>query len=299
MTKPPRFDLPDLRLFVAVADAGSLSRGAASLPLALSAASARLRALEDRLGLALFERHPSGVCPTEAGLVLLDHARRVCRAADEAQSAMDRLVASQRETLTLYTNTTGNSTFLPPAIGQFLARYPMVDVRLEECASRDVIRAVTEGRADLGVIDDDYRPEALLTYPFRRDRLVVIAPRDHPLAERQAVSLAEVAAEPLVGLPQRSGMQLFLDKMATLAGLTLRPRAQATSFSAVAQLVEQGAGLGILPEVAARQYQAAMALAVLPLDERWAVRELQVCVRRENLPFHVDQLVRHLAGIGR
>src|ERR1700740_2383793 len=111
------FDLTDLRLLVAIADSGSLSRAAADFPIALSAASNRLRLLENRLGLSLFTRHADGMVPTPAGRIALDHSRRVIGEATQLSQALDGLAGRRRVSVRLAANTVANSTFLPPALG--------------------------------------------------------------------------------------------------------------------------------------------------------------------------------------
>ncbi|WP_269532486.1 LysR substrate-binding domain-containing protein [Chitinimonas sp. BJYL2] len=298
MTKPPRFDLPDIRLFIAVAEAGSLSRGAATLPLALSAASARLRQMEERLGLSLFDRHASGVRLTRAGDTLLEHARRIARAASDAQTAMDALVSPERVALSLWANTTANSTILPAALGRYLAEHPYLDMVLVERTSREVIDAVVRGEADIGVIDSDYQPEGLTLLPLGRYRLTVLAAADHPLAAQSACSFRALTEHALVGMPEDSSMQRFVDKMAHLAGLPLHVRARAPSFAAIARLVAGGAGVAVVPESTGQGYRDAMGLVLVNISDDWASRELQLCVQRwETLTPAVRALAGYLAGV--
>lgn len=298
MTKPVRFDLPDLRLFLAVAEAGSLSKGAAALPLALSAASSRLRLLEDRLGVQLFERHASGVRLTRAGDVLLEHARRIQRAALDAQSAMDGLLGLRRESLQLWANTTANSTILPGVLGRFLAEHPYLNVTLVERPSREVMAAVEHGDADLGVVDGDYEPAGLVLLPLGRYRLAALVPPGHPLAATGACSFRSLTEYPLVGLPDGSSMQRFVEKMADLASLDLHLRARAPSFAAIARLVAGGAGVAVVPETTGRGYRDAMGLVLVSLTDEWAERELKVCVRDwSTLSPMVRALASFLSGL--
>ncbi|QNM95166.1 LysR substrate-binding domain-containing protein [Chitinimonas koreensis] len=298
MTKPQRFDLTDLRVLIAVAEAGSLSRAAAALPLALSAVSSRLRQLEDRLDLALFERHAGGVRPTAAGEALLEHARRILRAAHDAQAAMDGLAGQRREQLKLWANTTANSTVLPAALGRFLAEHPYLDVTLVERPSREVAQAVERGEADLGVIDGGYESPGLVVLPLGRYRLAVLAPPGHALAAGPDCSFRELTRHPLVGLPDGSAMQRFVEHMAALAGLELHVRARAPSFAAIARLVLGGAGVALVPESTGQGYRDAMGLALVALSDDWAERELKICVREwASLTPTVRALAGFLAGL--
>lgn len=294
-----RFDLTDLRLLVAIADAGSLSRAAAAFPIALSAASNRLRLLEHRLGLALFSRHADGMTPTPAGRIALDHARRVLAEAIQLSQALDGLSGRQRVQIRLAANTVANSTFLPPALGPFLNDYPEVDLQVEERPSQEILRAVQAGDIDIGVLDGNLPLEGIVSLPFRHDRLVLFVPADHALAARAHCLFREALGYPFVGMPTERAMQRFVEEMATLLGKPLTVRVRAPSFFAIAQLVAQKVGLAVLPEAAAQRHSETLPAVIVTLDDPWATRELRLCVRKlDGLSAQARQLVTYLTGAG-
>lgn len=290
------FDLTDLRLLLAIAEQGSLSRAAATFPIALSAASNRLRLLEQRLGVNLFARHAEGMQATPAGRIALDHARRVLGEARQLQAAMDGLAGRQRVAVRLAANTVANSTFLPPALGPFLNDFPEVDLQVEERASHEILKAVRAGEFDLGVLDGNLPLQGVLSLPFRQDRLVLLVPTGHALASLAHCALREALGHPFVGMPQERAMQRFVEEMATMLGRPLTVRVRAPSFFAIAQLVAQNVGLAVLPEAAARRHAAALELAIVTLDDGWATRELRLIVRSlDDLSAQARQLVGYLA----
>ncbi|HEY0844072.1 MAG TPA: LysR substrate-binding domain-containing protein [Noviherbaspirillum sp.] len=291
------FDLIDLRLLVAIADAGSLSRAAAAFPIALSAASNRLRHLEQRLGLPLFERHAEGMTPTSAGRIALDHARRVIGEASQLSQALDGLAGRQRVSVRLAANTVANSTYLPPALGPFLNDFPEVDLHVEERSSQEVLRAVQAGEVDIGVLDGNLPLDGIVSLPFRHDRLVLFVPGDHALAARGHCLFRDALGYPFVGMPSERAMQRFVEEMATLLGKPLTVRVRAPGFFAIAQLVAQKVGIAVLPEAAAQRHNGAMPTAIVMLDDPWATRELRLCVRDlDGLSAQARQLVSCLAG---
>lgn len=291
------FDLTDLRLLVAIADAGSLSRAAANFPIALSAASNRLRLLEHRLGLALFSRHADGMTPTPAGRIALDHARRVLAEAIQLSQALDGLTGRQRVQIRLAANTVANSTFLPPALGPFLNDYPEVDLQVEERPSQEILHAVQAGDIDIGVLDGNLPLEGIVSLPFRHDRLVLFVPADHALATRGHCLFREALGYPFVGMPTERAMQRFVEEMATLLGKPLTVRVRAPSFFAIAQLVAQKVGLAVLPEAAAQRHSETLPAVIVTLDDPWATRELRLCVRKlDGLSAQARQLVTYLTG---
>jgi DNA-binding transcriptional LysR family regulator len=290
-----RFDLTDLRLLVAIAESGSLSRAAADFPIALSAASNRLRHMEHRLGLTLFKRHADGMTPTSDGRIALDHARRVLAEALQLNQALDSLAGRRRVTIKLAANTVANSTFLPPALGPFLIDYPDVDLQVEEQPSQEILQALQAGDIDIGVLDGNLPLSGIVSLPFRNDRLVLFVPAGHGLAARGHCQFHEALNYPFVGMPAERAMQHFVEEMATMLGRPLTVRVRAPSFFALAQLVTQGVGLAVMPEAAAQRHCAAMAAAIVTLDDSWATRELRLGVRSlDELSAQARQLVTYL-----
>ncbi|OLU31565.1 LysR family transcriptional regulator [Pseudomonas sp. PA27(2017)] len=291
------FDLVDVRLLVAIASTGSLSKAAATFPVAVSAASTRLRQFEERCQVSLFARHANGMTPTPAGRLVLEACQRILNETQRLDDNLQALSGQQRVVLKLCASTVANSTFLPAALGPFLADYPEVDLQLTEGTSRSILRGVQAGEFDLGVYDGNQPTGGLLSLPFRDDRLVLLVPHGHELAGRR-LGLAEALGFPYIGLPGERAMQRFIEDKAIAAGIALRVRVRAPSFDAIAQLVAQGAGLAMLPEAAASRLAQELPLTLVDIADSWASRELRLCIRDwQSLPSHARQLVSHLSGV--
>src|SRR5581483_10533534 len=292
---PMRFDLTDLSLFRHVAEAGSITHGAERAHLALAAASTRIRNMEDALGVALFTRGRQGVAPTQAGRTLLQHARTILRQAERLHEDLGAYSGGLAGQIRVLSNTNALTEFLPEALSSFLATHPTVSVDLEERLSDEIVGLIAEGVADLGVVAGTVDAGALETYPFRRDRFVLVVAADHPLAKRSKIAFEEVLEHDFVGLDRSSAIQRFLATKAVRIGRPLRLRVQLRSFDAVCRLVECKVGIGIVPETTARRAARTMAIAIVPLADAWAVRDLTICVRDVNeLPLYARQLVEHL-----
>jgi len=289
------FNLIDLRLLVAIADAGSLSSAAAQFPLALSAASNRLRQFEERAGVALFTRGADGMTATPAGRITLDHARRVLAEAEQLNDTLQDLAGQRRIRLRLAATTVANNTYLPAALGPFLADYPEVDLQLGERSSRDVLLAVQAGEIDIGVLDGNLSLGDVVSLPFRHDRLVLLVPAGYALAERGHCLLRDALGFPFIGLPSERAMQRFVEDMATQNGKPLKIRVRAPSFFAIAQLVAQNAGIAMLPEAAVLRHASELSAKIVTLDDAWATRELRLCVRSlDGLSVQARQLLSYL-----
>lgn len=290
-----RFDLVDLRLFCDVVEAGSITRGAERAHLALAAASTRIRKLEEAFGAALLLRGRQGVTPTAAGRTLLQQARMILAGAERLREELAAYSGGLVGQLRVLSNTNALTEFLPEALGEFLGAHPQVSVDLEERLSDEIVRLIAEGVGDLGIVAGTVDTGRLETYPFRSDRFVVVVTRRSPLAGREGIGFDEVLEHDIVGLDRASALQRFLSEKAARIGRPLRLRVQLRSFDAVCRMVEGDVGLGIVPETTARRSERTMAIAIVPLAESWARRELMICVRDgAALPPLARQLVEHL-----
>ena len=294
-----RFDLSDLSLFRHVVEAGSITRGAERAHLALAAASTRVRNMEEALGVPLLKRGHAGVAPTPAGRTLLQHARAILRQAERLHEDLGAYGGGLAGQVRVLSNTNALTEFLPEALSSFLAAHPNVSVDLEERLSDEIVGLIAEGVGDLGIVAGTVDAGALQTHPFRRDRFVLVVARDHALAGRGKIGFEEVLAHDFVGLDRASALQRFLAAKAVRIGRPLRLRVQVRSFDAVCRLVECNVGIGIVPESTAQRVQKTNAIAVVPLADPWAVRELTICTRKlDELPLYARQLVEHLRSNG-
>jgi DNA-binding transcriptional LysR family regulator len=164
-----RMDIADLRLFLAVADAGSITAGAAQANLALGSASERLRAIEADAGTALLNRHPRGVSLTEAGAALAHHARLILQQQAQLRGEMEAFAQGARGTLHLYANTAALTNYLPSRLAPWLAQRPRLHVELHERTSTEVVRALSAGQAEAGIISDAVPAEGLQRHVVSED----------------------------------------------------------------------------------------------------------------------------------
>ncbi|ART62688.1 LysR family transcriptional regulator [Kushneria marisflavi] len=271
-------DLTDLRLFVHIAEAPSLTRGARRAHISTAAASARIQQLEARLGQQLFYRSNRGMELTLAGQRLLIHARRVLHQMDYLIEDMSESQAPEGH-LRILANTTAVTELMPAVLSTFLAERPRLTIDLRERLNHDIVRGVTQGSADMGIVAGPLAAGPLERYHFSTDRLVLITSPGHVLAERQNITLGDMVDHYHVGLHDSSSLMQFLTHRFQDIGATLKLRVQVSSFEAICRLVAAGVGIGIIPESAARRHCLLMTLAMIHIDAPWAVRERSVLVR--------------------
>ncbi len=286
------FDLVDLRLMVRIAESNSLTRGAEAAHMSAPAASTRIKAIEEGLGVKLLVRTPQGVTLTPPGQAFVHHARLVLGQLDHLRTDLQEYARGLRGHLRVFANTTALGEFVPPVLRRYLLEHPDVNVDLQERLSHDIVRAVSEGQADIGIVAGLVRTENLQTLPYRRDRLVLVVPPDHALARLPAVAFADTLDFEHVGLSESSAIRAFLQQICDGLKRPMRQRIQVSNFEAVCRMVEAAVGLAILPESAAHRHAQTMAIVSVPLADPWAERALQICVRQlEALPAYARDLV--------
>jgi len=291
-----RFDLIDLSLFRHIVEAGSITHGSARANLALGAASTRIRNMEETLGAPLLTRGRQGVAPTPAGRALLTHARAMLSQADRLREDLGAYTGGLAGQVRLLSNTNALAEFLPEALSSFLAAHPNVSVDLEERLSDEIVGLIAEGVGDIGIVAGTVDTGALETYPFRKDKFVLVVSKGHPLAGKKSVPFAETLDQNFfVGIDRSSAIQRFLADKAARIGKPLRLRIQLRSFDAVCHMVESNVGVGIVPETTARRAAKTIDIGIVALADPWAVRELTICVRElAGLPIFSRELVAHM-----
>jgi DNA-binding transcriptional LysR family regulator len=294
------FDLVDLRLFVAVAEARSITGGAAAAHLALASASARIQGLEAAVGIALLKRGRRGVTLTAAGESLLGHARVVLHDVEALRSEMAAYASGNKASIVLLANTVGLSEHLPKALAAFLREHPQVSLEAEERESADIAQAIAAGSADLGFAAEHTLPETLDRFIFSEDRLVLVTDQRSDLASRRAIDFRDVVDRDFIGLTNATALQNHVGKYAARLGARLKFRAQMRDFDAMCQMVTARVGVAIMPEVAARRCARTMPLALVRIRDNWANRKLAICFRDlTTMSRPAQQLVAHLRAAAR
>jgi DNA-binding transcriptional LysR family regulator len=292
-----RFDLGDLRLFLNVVEAGSITHGAERMHLAIAAASTRIRNMEAALGTALLHRERQGVQPTPAGHTLVHHARILLQQAERMHGELAQYAEGIKGQIRLLSNTNALTEFLPEPLSDFLASHPQVNIDLEERLSDEIVAAIADGTADIGIVAATVEMAGLEALPFRTDRFVLVVAPQHPLAAAERVPFAKVLDCDFVGLDRASALQRFLFEKAERIGRRIKLRLQLRSFDAVCRLVECNVGIGVVPATTAERHARTMSIHKIELVDEWAVRKLTICVRRQqDLPIYARELVRHLAA---
>ena len=290
-----RFDLITLNLVLAIADTRSITRGAAHEHLALAAASKRLSDLESRLGVALFDRRARGVDLTEAGRALVRHIRSLNASLHALESEVVEFSRGIKGHLRIAANASAITECLPADLAAFSQAHPGIRISLEDLTSAEVQAAVAEGRADVGIFVPPQHDGRLSSRHYRDGELAVLVPRDHVLARRTGVPFDALLDFDIVGLHLGAAVHEQMRERAQALGRTLNVRLQVRGFDAIAQLVEAGLGVAVLPAAVAQRFAQLFRVKVLGLQEPWAERDYLLAVRtQEVLPAVVQRFVQAL-----
>jgi LysR family transcriptional regulator, benzoate and cis,cis-muconate-responsive activator of ben and cat genes len=243
-------ELRHLRYFVAVAEMENVSRAALKLHVSQPALSRQIRDLEDEIGFFLLERTAKSVRLTDAGRKFLDNARALLQNADEAVTKARAVAGVETTELHVGYSPTPTAEILPKILRAFQRAMPNVHVRSHDWSNKDILDGIRDGRLQLGLIIPPAKASALhdLRYEelFHERVSVAVAPQ-HPFARRRAVPIAEVVAEPLIGLTREDYSNYYDYISIIFSKLKQKPRVveEHDSFSGIISAVEAGTGVAI------------------------------------------------------
>ncbi len=292
-----RIDLTSLQLFVAVCELGSIGRAAEREFIAASAISKRLADLEATLNTTLLYRHARGVDLTPAGESLLHHARSVLYSLEKMQGELSEYADGVRGHVRVHANISAIVQFLPEDLGSFSRTHEAIKIDLEEHLSSEVLRAVQEGAADLGICHVAAGASDLQSLLYRQDRLILVVPAQHALTVQDAIDFADSLEFDHVGLHANSSIYVAMHQAALEAGRPIKLRIHVTGLDAMCRMIENGLGIGVMPARAFQLMQNGIGrdMVAIALKDSWAAREIRLVARDfSTLPVAARSLVNHL-----
>lgn len=278
-SRPVRWNLHRLRLFLTVARLGSYTAAARELSIAQPAVSHQVKALEGELGTHLFDRRGRGIELTSAGHVLVETCNDVFHRLDEGARALAELSVGARGTVDIAADTTSGIYVVPAALGSFHRSHPRIDVTLHVENRNGVLRRLTERTCDLAVMADPPGAIGVEVAPFMLDRLVAIAAPDHPLRGQRSISLTTLTEERFLLREVGSGTRAATERLFARAGLRLEPVMELGSTGAIKQAVAAGLGISVVSRWAIDLELQVGRLTVLdvvglPIERRWSIVSL-------------------------
>lgn len=240
------FSLRQLEYFVAVAATGSMSGAAVQCHASQAAISLAIADLERRLGVQLLvRRRAKGVFLTEAGTRILERAQGMLAQAEELRASALETKGQLAGRLTVGCYATLTPFLIPPLVDGFTQTHPAVDLRLIDGSQAEIRQALLEGACDLALLYAMGAENGLTCATVRSGKPYLILPAGHPLADRDAVSLTEVADEPLIVYSAPPAPH-NADRWMAAVGVRPRIRYRTASIEAVRSMVARGLGYSML-----------------------------------------------------
>lgn len=254
-----------LRYFLEVVHTGSIADASTRLNVATSAISRQIAKLESDLGVDLFERRSRGMVPTPAGEILAAHARRSLLEEETVLSELRHLRALKTGRVRLATTEGFGLGLLPSAITSFRRHYSGIRFELKVAPPAEVTRMIREGVVDLGVTFSFAPEPGVSTIGQGRAPICAVVPRDHRFADRGAVTLADLAGEPMA-LPEKNttARQIF-DIACGLADVHVEPVYTSNYIGTLYAFAESGGGITIAAALTTRFHGGDRVVSV-PID---------------------------------
>jgi DNA-binding transcriptional LysR family regulator len=264
-------DLRHLRYFVAVAEAGHMTRAAALLGIQQPPLSLQIKGLEKHLGMPLFQRHPKGVHLTDGGRAFLPEARRLLADMAALEARMQRIARGEQGRLAVaFTSSAAAHAFTPQALRACRARYPDITLELSEANAAEITDGVAQARLHCGLLRVPVsRPDGVALEHLLDEPAVLALPLDHRLATRRsAVAITELRDEGLVLVRRPGAPGLYANLLALCEAAGFQPRivAEVERMTTNLNLVAAGAGISVVP--ASMQGLHSQAVAYRPLAAR-------------------------------
>jgi LysR family transcriptional regulator for metE and metH len=269
-----------LRMLVAIADEGTVTRAAVRLNVSQPALSHGLRALERGVGVSLFARHPRGLVPTEAGERLLRTARNVLREIERARTEISGGAIGRGELLRLSTECYTAYHWLPPVFQAFRERCPGVELRVIPAAIGHPLRALRGEAIDVAI---GVRREAYAGFVYHElfeDELVVVMPPDHPLASEPFATPQHFANEHVLVFTEDPFDTTLMRMVLGPAGVVPREISYVPATDALLELVRTGLGISVFAKWAVARQLRDGELVGIPLTKGGRRRQWSAAVRR-------------------
>src|SRR3954471_7006625 len=275
-------DMKQLNALLAVADTGSVTRAAQLLHLVQSAVTRQIQSLEEQLGVALFDRTRTGMLLTDAGSRLVDRARHVLAELERAEAEVRQDAGVVRGIVAVGLLDSVSDLMAEPLVARLRHSHPEVELRLYTAFAGHLRQWLYDGDLDVALLFGVTDPTAISVTPLATEALWVVAPADAGLSPDRPVPFADVAGHPIIAPSRGNGLRTLLEEVAARAGLTAHVGIETNAARVQKQLVAKGHGWAILPAICVADEIASHTLAMAPLDDPEAQRQLVLAMPRSR-----------------
>jgi DNA-binding transcriptional LysR family regulator len=265
-------DLTLFRSLLAVAEHGAVTDAATALGLSQSALSRRMDQLGEELGAPLFERVGRGVALTAIGQIAVEEGKLLVQRYDRLKSRIHEHLRLDAGVVRIGGGATAVGFLLPGAIAAFRKQHPGVVFQVKEAGSREIEAAVGSEELELGIVTLPTHTREVEERPLARDRIVLVAAKDHPLARRERIDAQALNGQNLVGFEAGSAVRWLIDAALREAQVEVNVVMELRSVAAILQMVETTGSLAFVSELSVISEPSRRGRAVVPL----AVRGLEI-----------------------
>jgi DNA-binding transcriptional LysR family regulator len=271
--------LAQIEGFIEIARLGNMRRAAYALSISQPALTARLQALEEELGAALFRRTHKGMILTPAGRAFLPHADRAVDAIRSGRSLVRELEYGVIGELALAVAPAVSAYVLPEILGRFTERHPDVRLRVRTGHSEEILDLVARDEVGLGIVRE-IRDARVRSRPLYEDELVLIARPDHPFAMAGRIDVSEIKHAQLILFDRTSSYYDLTNALFRAAGVIPRGITEVDNIEAAKRMVERGLGVALLPGTAVADALAAGSVREVGLGGAAPIRRQIVAIER-------------------
>lgn len=277
-----------LHIFNVVAKHRSYSKAAAELYLSQPTVSVHLQKLEQELGMELFEQLGRNIYLTDAGRMLYSYTQKIFSLAEEAERALEELQGLHKGRIRLGASTTPGIYYLPNLLGQFKEDYPGIELILEVANTTEIEKKIIANQLDIGVVGRNSTAEGDLIYePFWMDHLVMIMSPQHPLLQKEEITLEDIARQRFILREPGSSTRQAIETAFSQQGIHPRIAMEYGSTDGIKHAVAANLGISIVSELAVRLCEQTGLVVVREIPEIEINREFA-------LVYHKD---KHLAPL--
>jgi DNA-binding transcriptional LysR family regulator len=245
-------DVRRMRVLREVAVKGSFSAAAESLSFTQSAISQQIAALEREAGTTLVQRSARGVRLTDAGEAVVRHTEAIMARLAEAEAELEAIAGLRGGRLRMAAFESAGATLMPLAIAAFRQQHPAVELSMSMSEPEDCVPLLRSGELDLGIVFESAVTQAddgIERVHLLEDPMYLVLPRDHPLANRRRVRLADLAGEAWIGGQPDCECNRLISRACAVAGYEPRIAFETDDYTAMQGFVAAGVGVSLIAEL--------------------------------------------------
>ncbi len=263
--------LRQLEIFLLVARHLSVTRASESLYLSQPAVSMQIKQLEQQAGMPLFEKIGKKLYLTDAGKAMRDHAEEILASQKAFEETLAKLAGAESGHFTLAVPETAIQ-FVTLLLAQFCRQHPGIGFHLEIHNRAGLLACIKENTTDLTIMGQTPTELNLVAKAFMKNPLVVIAPPDHVLTDKQNIGLTDLSPYQFVIREPGSGTRIAMQRFCSEQGIQLQTAMEMPNNEAIKQAVAAGLGLGIISIHTLQQELALKQVNILPVEKMPIIR---------------------------